>query len=227
MLFLFGFMLLMGAVDSLNPSTIIVLVLLLGMLENVNRVAIYVAGIWIVYFVGGIAVFTGFSTVGGYLAEQFALIPDYVLYGLEGLLGIGLIVFGMLEWRKHSGQKQVTKSLGVSTWALIVLGAGGTLGDLPTAIPYLGFIAKMTEMGVPLLQGIGFLIGYCLVYIFPLLLLWGLYVKFQNQIKDKTESIVRRIESTSRTIMFAFGGIAGAILMFDAVLFFFGIPVRW
>jgi cytochrome c biogenesis protein CcdA len=227
MLFLFGFLLLMGAVDSLNPSTIIVLVLLLSMLENVNRVAIYVAGIWIAYFVGGIAVFTGFSTVAGYLAEQFALIPDFVLYGLEGLLGISLIVYGMLEWRKQGGQKQVAKSVEVSTWALIVLGVGGTLGDLPTAIPYLGFIAKMTEMRVSLLTGVGFLIGYCLVYIFPLLVLWGLYVKFQNQIKDKTESIVRRIESTSRTIMVAFGGIAGAILMFESVLFFFGIPVRW
>jgi cytochrome c biogenesis protein CcdA len=227
MLFLFGFLLLMGAVDSLNPSTIIVLVLLLSMLENVNRVAIYVAGIWIAYFVGGIAVFTGFSTVAGYLAEQFALIPDFVLYGLEGLLGIGLIVYGMLEWRKQGGQKQAAKSLEVSTWALIVLGVGGTLGDLPTAIPYLGFIAKMTEMGVPLLLGIGFLLGYCLVYIFPLLLLWGLYVKFQGQIKDKMGSIVRRIESTSRTIMIGFCGIAGVLLIFDSLLFIFGAPVQW
>jgi len=227
MLVLLGFMFLMGVVDGLNPSTIIVLVILLGTLKNVNRVSIYVAGIWIVYFVGGIAIFTGFSAVAGYLAELFALIPDLILRGLQGLLGIVLVVYGVLEWRKRNGQKQVTKSLDVSTWALIILGAGGTIGDLPTAIPYLGFIAKMTEMRVALLPGIGLLIGYCLVYVFPLMLLWGLYLKFQDRLKGKTGSIVKRIESTTRIIMVALVGIAGALLMVDSVLFFFDAPVRW
>lgn len=57
MLYLVGFMLLMGVVDSLNPFTIALHILLLGILKNVNRIAIYVLGILIVYLVGGIAIF--------------------------------------------------------------------------------------------------------------------------------------------------------------------------
>jgi cytochrome c biogenesis protein CcdA len=220
--FLFGFMVLMGAVDSLNPFTIAVHILLLGILKNVNRISIYVAGILIVYLIGGIAMFTGFSAVFGFLSEQFALIPDFVLHGIEGILGIVLVMYAISEWRKHHEQKQITKSLDVSTWALIVLGAGGTLSDLPTAIPYLGFIAKMTEMKVDILTGILFLAGYCLIYTFPLFLTWGLYLKFQERIKDKMELIVKRIESVNRYIIVIFCGIAGAYFILDSVLFFLG-----
>jgi len=227
MLFLVGFMLLMGAVDSLNPFTIAVHILLLGILKNVNRISIYVAGILIVYLVGGIAIFTGFSAVSDFLVEQFALIPDFVLYSIEGILGIILVIYGILEWRKNSQKKQVSKNLDVSTWALIVLGAGGTLTDLPTAIPYLGFIAKMTEMRIDILTGILFLIGYCFIYTFPLLLIWVLYLKFQDRIKDKMELVVKRIESVNKYIIVTFSEIIGIIFILDSVLFFLGIPIQW
>jgi len=227
MLFLFGFMLLMGAVDSLNPFTIAVHILLLVILKNVNRISIYVSGILIVYLVGGIAIFTGFSVVSDFLVEQFALIPDFVLYGIEGILGIVLAIYGILEWRKNSEKKQESKSLDVSTWALLVLGAGGTLTDLPTAIPYLGFIAKMTEMRIDILTGILFLIGYCFIYTFPLFLIWVLYLKFQDRIKDKMELIVKRIESANKYIMVIFSEIIGIGFIIDSVLFFLGVPIQW
>lgn len=220
-------MLLMGAVDSLNPFTIAVHILLLGVLKNVNRISIYVAGILIVYLGGGIAIFTGLSAASDYLAQKFALIPDVVLYGIEGILGIVLVVYGIREWIKGSEHKQVTKSLDVSTWALIVLGAGGTLTDLPTAIPYLGFIAKMTEMKVDFLTGLAFLIGYCLIYTFPLFLIWGLYLKFQNRIKEKMELIVKRIENANRYIMVVFSAIVGIVFVLDSILFFLGRPIPW
>jgi cytochrome c biogenesis protein CcdA len=222
MWFLFGFMLLMGAVDSLNPFTIAVQILLLGILKNVNRISIYVAGILLVYLFGGIAIFTGFSALADYLVDQFALIPDVVLYGFGGLLGMVLVVYGILEWRKNGEQKQVAKTLDVSTWALIVLGAGGTLTDLPTAIPYLGFIAKMTELKVDILTGILFLVGYCLIYTSPLFLIWGLYLKFKDRIKDKMELIVKRIESANRYIIIVFCEIVGVYFIVDAALFFLG-----
>jgi cytochrome c biogenesis protein CcdA len=227
MLFLFGFMLFMGAVDSLNPFTIAVHILLLGILKNVNRISIYISGILIVYLVGGIAIFTGFSAVSDFLVEQFELIPDFVLYGIEGLLGIVLAIYGILEWRKNSEKKQVSKSLDVSTWALIVLGAGGTLTDLPTAIPYLGFIAKMTEMRIDIITGILFLIGYCFIYTFPLTLIWILYLKFQDRIKDKMELIVKRIENANKYIMVIFSEIIGFGFFLDSVLFFLGVPIQW
>lgn len=227
MLYLVGFMLLMGVVDSLNPFTIALHILLLGILKNVNRISIYVLGILIVYLVGGIAIFTGLSAVFDYLGKQFESIPDFVLYGIELILGIILVVYGITEWRKNSEQKQVSKKLDVSTWALISLGAGGTLTDLPTAIPYLGFIAKMTEMKVDALTGIAFLFAYCIIYVFPLFLIWVLYLKFQDKIKDKMETIVKRIEKSNKYIIVFFCEIIGILFILDSILFYLGVPIQW
>jgi len=227
MLYLVGFMLLMGVVDSLNPFTIALHILLLGILKNVNRISIYVLGILIVYLVGGIAIFTGLSAVFYYLGKQFESIPDFVLYGIELILGIILVVYGITEWRKNSEQKQVSKKLDVSTWALISLGAGGTLTDLPTAIPYLGFIAKMTEMKVDALTGIAFLFAYCIIYVFPLFLIWVLYLKFQDKIKDKMETIVKRIEKSNKYIIVFFCEIIGILFILDSILFYLGVPIQW
>lgn len=220
-------MLLMGVVDSLNPFTIALHILLLGILKNVNRISIYVLGILIVYLVGGIAIFTGLSAVFDYLGKQFESIPDFVLYGIELILGIILVVYGITEWRKNSEQKQVSKKLDVSTWALISLGAGGTLTDLPTAIPYLGFIAKMTEMKVDALTGIAFLFAYCIIYVFPLFLIWVLYLKFQDKIKDKMETIVKRIEKSNKYIIVFFCEIIGILFILDSILFYLGVPIQW
>lgn len=217
----------MGVVDSLNPFTIALHILLLGILKNVNRISIYVLGILIVYLVGGIAIFTGLSAVFDYLGKQFESIPDFVLYGIELILGIILVVYGITEWRKNSEQKQVSKKLDVSTWALISLGAGGTLTDLPTAIPYLGFIAKMTEMKVDALTGIAFLFAYCIIYVFPLFLIWVLYLKFQDKIKDKMETIVKRIEKSNKYIIVFFCEIIGILFILDSFLFYLGVPIQW
>jgi len=227
MLYLVGFMLLMSVVDSLNPFTIAIHILLLGILKNVNRISIFVLGILIVYLVGGIAIFTGLSAVFDYLGKQFESIPDFALYSIELILGIILVVYGITEWRKNSEQKQVSKNLDVSTWALISLGAGGTLTDLPTAIPYLGFIAKMTQMKVDMVIGIALLFAYCIVYIFPLLLIWVLYLKFQDRIKDKMESIVKRIEKANKYIIVFFCEIIGIVFVLDSFLFYLGIPIQW
>jgi len=220
-------MLLMGVVDSLNPFTIALHIFLLGILKNVNRISIYVLGILIVYLVGGIAIFTGLSAVFDYLGKQFESIPDFVLYGIELILGIILVVYGITEWRKNSEQKKVSKKLDVSTWALISLGAGGTLTDLPTAIPYLGFIAKMTEMKVDALTGIAFLFAYCIIYVFPLFLIWVLYLKFQDKIKDKMETIVKRIEKSNKYIIVFFCEIIGILFILDSILFYLGVPIQW
>ena len=211
-----------GVLDSLNPFTIAVHILLLGILKNINRIAIYVLSILVVYLIGGVAIFTGLSTFFDYLMEQFSSIPKWVLYIIKLIFGIILVVYGFIQLRKSSESKQLSKSPDVSTWALIVLGAGGTLSDLPTAIPYLGFIAKMTEMRVDIITGITLLLVYCLIYVLPLIIICILYLKFQDKIKSKTEFIVAKIGKANKYIIIVFCGVIGIIFIMDSVLFFYG-----
>jgi cytochrome c biogenesis protein CcdA len=227
MLFLLMFLLGMSLVDSLNPFSIAVHIFLLGILKNTNRIAFYVLGILVVYFLGGIVIFTGLTTVFDKLAEQFATIPEFVLFGLESIFGVILIVYGLIEFRKGSKSRQSLESKDVSTWALILLGAGGTLSDLPTAIPYIGFIAKMTEMRIDILIGCSLLLIYNVIYILPLLIIWALYLAYKDNLRNRMESITVKIEKANKYITIIFCEVVGFLFIIDSVLYYIGFPIQW
>ncbi|MBI5954690.1 MAG: GAP family protein [Chloroflexi bacterium] len=227
MLFLLAFLFGMGLIDSLNPFSIAVHIFLLGVLKNTNRIAFYVLGIWVVYFVGGMLIFTGLTSVLDGLAGQFTAIPDLVLYGLESVLGVILVVYGLVEFRKKQKPRELRLDKDVSSWTLVLLGGGGTLSDLPTALPYLGFIAKMTEMNTGLWLGCGLLLVYNVIYILPLLLIWVLYLMYKDAIRDRMELVIAAIEKTNRYIIVAFCEIVGILFIIDSIFYYFGSPLQW
>lgn len=227
MLFLLIFLLGMSLVDSLNPFSIAVHIFLLGILKNTNRIALYVLGILLVYFLGGIVIFTGLTTVFDKLAEKFATIPEFVLYVVESIFGVALAVYGFIEYRKGNKSYQVLEGKDVSAWTLILLGAGGTLSDLPTAIPYLGFIAKMTEMRIDILIGCGLLLIYNIIYILPLLIIWALYLAYKDKIRDRMEAITVKIEKANKYITVIFCEIIGFVFIVDSFMYYIGYPIQW
>ena len=222
MTFLIGFLLVMGFVDSLNPFSIALHIFLLGILKNTNRIALYVFGILLVYLLGGIAVFSGMSVLFGNFLQDFALLPPLALYLLQMLLGFSLVVYGIVEYRKpHQSQKPSAES-DIASWKLFFLGAGGTLSDLPTALPYLGFIAKMTETRLDIVSGSLLLLAYNFIYILPLLIIWGLFLWFRDKIKKKMEAIIHVIERANKYILVVFCELIGIIFIADALFFFLG-----
>lgn len=227
MLFLLAFLLGMGLIDSLNPFSIAVHIFLLGVLKNTNRIAFYVLGILVVYFVGGILIFTGLNSVLDSLTGQFAAIPELVLYGVEAILGVILVVYGLSEFQKKQTPRELRLEKDVSVWTLILLGGGGTLSDLPTAIPYLGFIAKMTEMKIELWLGCGLLLVYNMIYILPLLVIWVLYLTYKDAIRHRMESIIATIEKANRYIIVIFCEIVGIAFIVDSIFYFLGSPLQW
>jgi cytochrome c biogenesis protein CcdA len=227
MLYLLAFLFGMGLIDSLNPFSIAVHIFLLGVLKNTNRIAFYVLGILGVYLVGGILIFTGLNSVLESLVGQFAAIPEVVLYGLEFILGVILVVYGLIEFRKKQKPRELRLEKDVSNWTLLLLGGGGTLSDLPTALPYLGFIARMSEMNVGVWLGSGLLLLYNVIYILPLVIIWALYLKRKDAIRHRMASIVATIEKANRYIIVVFCEIVGMFFILDSILYFLGSPLRW
>lgn len=227
MLFLLIFLLGMSFVDSLNPFSIAVHILLLGVLKNTNRIIFYITGILVVYLVGGILIFTGSTAIFAKLMEQFARVPEFILYLLESIFGVILVVYGFLEFRKEKQSRQLQVGQDVSTWALLLLGGGGTLSDLPTAIPYLGFIAKMTEMKIDVWLGCSLLLIYNVIYILPLLIIWLLYQTYKDKIRYRMESIAAKIEKANKYIIVIFCEIIGVVFIIDSLLYFIGYPIQW
>lgn len=227
MIFLLGFILVMGLVDSLNPFSIAVHIFLLGILKNTNRIALYVFGILLVYLLGGIAIFSGLTVIFSRFLEQFALIPESALYLLQALLGFVLVVYGIVEYRKPHQSQMPSAESDVAGWKLFFLGAGGTLADLPTALPYLGVIAKMTEARMDVITGIFVLFAYNVIYILPLLIIWGLFLWFRNRVRNKMEAITQIIERINKYILVVFCEIIGSLFIMDALFFFLGRPIQW
>jgi cytochrome c biogenesis protein CcdA len=227
MFFLIGFMIVMGLVDSLNPFSIAVHIFLLGILKNPNRIVLYVLGILLVYLLGGIAIFSGLTVIFNLLLEQFALIPQLVLYLVEAFLGVVLAVYGIVEYSKPQQSQMPSAESDVAGWKLFFLGAGGTLADLPTALPYLGFIAKMTEAQIDVTSGTLLLLVYNFIYILPLLIIWRLFLWFRDGLRNKMEAITHVIERANRYILVAFCEIIGGFFIVDALFFFLGNPIQW
>jgi cytochrome c biogenesis protein CcdA len=221
------FLLGMSLVDSLNPFSIAVHIFLLGVLKNTNRIIFYVIGILVVYLVGGMLIYTGSTAIFDKLAEQFTTVPELVLYILESIFGVILIVYGFIEFRKENKPRQLQVGKDVSTWTLMLLGGGGTLSDLPTAIPYLGFIAKMTEMKIDIWLGCSLLLLYNVIYILPLLIIWALYLKYKDSIRDRMESITTKIEKANKYIIVTFCEIIGIVFIIDSIFYYIGFPIQW
>jgi len=226
MTFLLGFLLMVGLVDSLNPFSIAVHIFLLGILKNTNRIAIYVFGILLVYLLGGISIFLGLTTVFDLLLEKFTHFPEFWLYLIQGLLGVLLVGYGIVEYRKPHQSQMPGEENDVAGWKLFFLGASGTLSDLPTALPYLGFIARMIEARLEVGSGILLLLLYNFIYILPLLIIWGLFLWFRDSIRGKMEAATRAIERANRYILVVFCELIGGFFVVDAILFFMKLPAQ-
>jgi cytochrome c biogenesis protein CcdA len=172
-------------------------------------------------------IYTGSTAIFDKLAEQFTTVPELVLYMLESIFGVILIVYGFIEFRKENKPRQLQVGKDVSIWTLMLLGGGGTLSDLPTAIPYLGFIAKITEMKIDIWLGFSLLLLYNVIYILPLLIIWVLYLKYKDSIRDRMESITTKIEKANKYIIVTFCEIIGIVFIIDSIFYYIGFPIQW
>ena len=171
-----------GLLDGINPCAFAVLVFLLTYLLSLNnrrRVLltglVYMAAVFIFYFLSGVGIFTvvqttglvsGFSLVAGIIALIFAIImiKDAILPGR----GLSLAI---PESRKETINRFVEKS---SIPAAFILGILVGMFELPcTGGIYLSIIS-MISLKTNLAGGLWYLFIYNIAFVFPLLVIIGL-----------------------------------------------------
>jgi len=196
-------MLALAVVDAFNPATIATMVLLLPMVKEKRHSLIFVAGTYLVYFISGFIVFIG---VDKYIKSLFYLLAErYAVYlGLVGItVAVILIIVAVVlsvriinriinkEAIRIDYMGQVVKM--VNPLSLAALAIFSTLMDIPTAIPYFGFISLLSAISVTLPTALGFFIVYCLIYVSPMLLLYIMFSLIQRERFDRIESVFRRV----------------------------------
>ncbi|MBA4251658.1 MAG: hypothetical protein C0425_08705 [Chlorobiaceae bacterium] len=221
-------LIILALVDSLNPFSIAIQIFLLGVLTNTHRISYYILGILLVYFVGGVLIFLGLTAYLKILLDQISVIPNMFLYSVGFVIGVILLFYGIMALRKNGIVKEIKlERKEFSILALFAIGATGTMFDLPTALPYLGFITKMIEMELNSGIGIFLLSIYSFIYIFPLLILWALFIRYKEKIKEKIVSVQIYMDKINNYVIGVFSLLIGLLFIVDAVFFFLGIPLDW
>ncbi|HWE59659.1 MAG TPA: GAP family protein [Solirubrobacteraceae bacterium] len=141
MLRLIGIVISIGLADSINPSTVAPALYMAAQPGSRKPLAQFTAGVFLVYFVGGLVIALG----PGELVLSLVPRPDLLVrHLLEVLAGVVLLAVAALLWvhRNRLGRKQLPSfsSQGRAGW---LLGATIMAVELPTAFPYFAALAAV------------------------------------------------------------------------------------
>ena len=191
----------LGLVDCLNPFTISTQVVLQPFVKKSHHVLYYIAGTFLTYLIGGVLIYWGIDKVIAAFWDRIMASHGDVIFSIEIVLGVGLVVLGFvflhrriqkkkaLDAGKQTDEQTAAVPKSVKPAFLFFFGAANTVGDLPTAFPLLIFIAKIVEAKVAFGAILLLLTLYCLIYIMPLLIIYGLYVANRKKMERLIEKV--------------------------------------
>ena len=157
----------LGLVDSLNPATIAVAVVLGTTERPLWRLTGYAAGIFAVYLLGGLILTLGPSA----LIRTATRHPSGLGFDIALVVG-GLIALGFAAWVwVHRHDEAKIPDVELRPRSAIALGAGITAVDLPTAFPYFAAIVAILDEDVSIPGEVTLLVLFNLMYVAPILLI--------------------------------------------------------
>jgi cytochrome c biogenesis protein CcdA len=182
-----GLIVSLGLVDSLNPTTIGVGVFLGTTEHPVKRLAGYIAGIFLVYFGGGLVLAFGPASWLEDLANQADSTAVSIVLLVLGLAAIGFAVF--LWTRRDAGDAGKLPAMAMKPGHSLALGATMTAIDLPTAFPYFGAIAAIVAGGQPAAGTVALLLLFNVCYVLPIVAILVAHLVFG----DRAQAPLQRV----------------------------------
>ena len=214
--------------DSLNPTAIGVIIVLLAMPKPVPRVIAAIAGFGFAYFAFGVMVVLGagnlIAQVSGWFSEWFSN-PPPVLYVLQLALAAGLFYYFFRQWRKQPNPAAAAAPSRSVRWAAtpaaaFALGAALNASELPTAFPYLAALERVTASRVIAVEAVVALLIYAVIFVLPLILILALYLRLRERAAPAIERISGGVERWSGRLL-AWGALlVGLAIVADSALFF-------
>jgi cytochrome c biogenesis protein CcdA len=219
---LIGSLVAIAALDSLNPTAVALQIYLLGTPQPVARSIAFILGVFLAYWTAGLSLVLGLgqllSTVIS--AIDFAKYEVY-LYGLQLLLGIVLLVVGFtLKSSTEPDRNKIPKKL--TAGRTFLLGLAVTIWEFPTALPYLAALeqisrAKLDPVAIMSVLGI-----YNSIFVLPLIILLGIYLRFHHQSAELLHRINRAIARWSPKILRVLLVGLGLLLVIDSLAYSVG-----
>jgi hypothetical protein len=210
---------LLALVDSLNPGSIVGLVYLLLTPRPVKRGLAYIAGTFVTYYAGGALIFFGFGALFGSLLDR-----PFGAGGHLALAAVGVLLLAAGEWLRsrppHLRDAKPKPPRWLHPAFTFLLGAAGTVADLPTAVPYIVGVERMVAAGLGLTEVLFALAGYVLVYTLPMLALVGAYLVLRAESGAFLRATEEFVTRWSRPVLVWTCYVLGALLLANSAAFF-------
>src|SRR3954470_18159671 len=155
-----------GLADSLNPATIAVAVVLATGRRPVPRLLLYTLGTGITYFLGGLLLVLG---PAGILHSLLHRKPTTLGHVGEIVVGVIALAAAVWIWTRKPGSVEKRVPTEVSPPRSLLIGAGITLVDLPTALMYFAAIALIARADISGVAEVSLLVVFNIAYVMPLL----------------------------------------------------------
>lgn len=219
------FLVAMGLLDSLNPFSIGLQIALLPLTKKAHHSLFFILGTFVTYFCGGLLIYFGVNVVITQIINDIDFTKSPYIY-IELILGIALLALAIKKSIQKGEEKSYKKSeLSVKPISLFLLGAGGTIFDLPTAIPYLAVLGKMAAMNISIITVILLLIAYCLIYLLPMISIYFAYILLKQKAEIVLMKIKGKFDKIANTSGIIFSYLIAVFLIFDSILSISGKPI--
>jgi cytochrome c biogenesis protein CcdA len=211
-----------AALDSLNPTAIALQIYLLSTPKPIARSIAFILGVFLTYWTAGLLAVLGLRTlVVSAISNANAAFPEPHIYTIQLLIGIALLIGGFsLDSSTQADEGKRPKNLTLGRTFL--LGMAVTMFDFPTALPYLAAIEQIARAKLDLFSIMGVLGVYNLVFVFPQIILLGIYILFHQQSAALLHRINRSIAVWSPKILRALLLGLGILLILDSIAYSFG-----
>jgi cytochrome c biogenesis protein CcdA len=203
----------LALVDSINPSALgVTLYLLLSGKSARAKVLVYIAGVFLTYFVIGGLLMLGLESIQAYLQSSVA-------YAVQGVVGALLLIYGVFapsEPKRKTQTKAETQGLA----GLFLLGITVTVLEFATALPYLGAIGLLTAANLTIAQWLPILFAYNVIFILPPLGLLVAYSVFGERLEKRFVHWQERLKKEARVTWLWIAAIVGFFLLSDSLRYF-------
>jgi cytochrome c biogenesis protein CcdA len=205
--------LLLALVDSINPSAIVVTLLLLstaGSRAHV-QVPVYVGTFFTTYLLIGVLMVLGLGALLPSVSEEAGFV-------IQALIGLVLLAYGLTGSRRPDSAPTAARPSAGSYAALVLLGVTVTVMELPTAVPYLGAIALISEAELSARAWVPLLVVYNIIFVLPPLALLAGHLLLKDRLAQSYAALTERLERGARDTAQWIAGLVGGALFLTGVI---------
>jgi cytochrome c biogenesis protein CcdA len=199
----------LALLDSINPSAIAITILLMTQPRFAARAAAYIGAVFATYLLLGVAILAGLDAAWAYLDSRAA-------YVAQAVLGGGLLAYALFAPERKPKEDKVAADTG-SLARVALLGAGVTVAEFSTALPYLGAITLLADAKLPWAAAGSILVAYNAVFVLPPVLLTLAFLALGERVRPRLERLGAKLRAGARSAMLWLMGGAGFLLLSHAL----------